>query len=36
MNKDNLHQLINEYEDHLDTIYGNTHDELFKWRAMKV
>ena len=36
MNKDNLHQLINEYEDHLDMIYGNTHDELFKWRAMKV
>lgn len=36
MNKENLHQLINEYEDHLDMIYGNTHDELFKWRAMKV
>lgn len=36
MNKDNLHQLINEYEDNIDKIYGKEHDELFKWRAMKV
>lgn len=36
MNKDNLHQLINEYEDNIDMIYGKEHDELFKWRAMKV
>lgn len=36
MNKDNLHQLINEYEDNIEKIYGKEHDELFKWRAMKV
>lgn len=26
MNKENLNQLINEYEDNIDMIYGNTHD----------
>ena len=36
MNTDYLHQLINEYEDNIDKIYGKEHDELFKWRAMKV
>lgn len=36
MNKENLHELINRYEDNIGLIYGDEHDELFKWRAMKV
>ena len=36
MNKDTLHELIKQYEDNIDMIYGNVHDELFKWQAMKV
>lgn len=36
MNKDNLHELINRYEDNIDMIYNEEHDELFKWKAMKV
>ena len=36
MNYDNLHELINRYEEKLDLIYGEEHDELFKWMAMKV
>ncbi len=32
----NLHELINRYEEHIDTIYNEEHDELFKWKAMKV
>ena len=36
MNTDNLHELINRYEDNIDMIYDNDHDELFKWKAMKV
>lgn len=36
MNTDNLHELINRYEEHIDTIYNEEHDELFKWKAMKV
>lgn len=34
MNSENLHELINRYEDNLDLIYNEEHDELFKWRAM--
>ena len=29
MNLDNLHELINRYEENLNTIYNNEHDELF-------
>ncbi len=36
MNTENLHELINRYEEHIDTIYNEEHDELFKWKAMKV
>ena len=36
MNLDNLHELINRYENNLNLIYGSEHFELFKWRAMKV
>ena len=36
MNTENLHELINRYEDHIDMIYNTEHDELFKWKAMKV
>ena len=36
MNTDNLHTLIDRYEQNLDYIYYSEHDELFKWRAMKV
>ena len=31
-----LHELINRYEANFDLINGEKHDELFKWRAMKV
>ncbi len=34
MNTENLHEIIQRYEDGLDWIYGREHDELFKWRAM--
>ncbi len=36
MNFDNLHELINRYESNIDLIYNEEHDELFKWKAMKV
>ena len=36
MNIENLHELINRYEEHIDTIYNADHDELFKWKAMKI
>ena len=36
MNYENLHELINRYENDLDRIYDGEHDELFKWRAMYV
>lgn len=36
MNIDNLHELINRYEENLDLIYGTEHYELFKWQAMKT
>ena len=35
MNTDNLHELINRYEEHIDTIYSAEHDELFKWKSLK-
>ena len=36
MKKDNLHEFIKRYEENINLIYGDVHDELFKWRAMKV
>ena len=36
MNKDNLHELINRYEQNIDMLYNKEHDELFKWKAMKT
>lgn len=36
MNTDNLHELINRYEENLAELYNCEHDELFKWKAMKV
>ena len=34
MNKNNLHELINRYEEKLDFFYID-HEELFKWKAVK-
>ncbi len=36
MNLDNLHELIARYEAKMPVLYGKEHDELFKWRGMKV
>lgn len=36
MYKDNLHKLIDQYEMSMDSLYGDEHDELFKWRAFKT
>lgn len=36
MNTDTLHELINRYEYNFDFINSDEHDELFKWKAMKV
>lgn len=36
MNYENLHELINRYETELDLLYGEKHDELFKWRATQT
>ena len=36
MNMENLHELINRYEANIDMLYNEEHDELFKWRAIKV
>ena len=36
MNKHNLHEFIKRYEENINLIYGDVHDELFKWQAMKV
>ena len=30
MNYDNLHELINRYEEKIDVLYGTEHYELFK------
>ena len=36
MNKENLDRLMARYEDDLDRLYDRgSHDELFKWRAMR-
>jgi len=35
MNTDNLHQLINRYEDNFELINNATNDEIFKWRAVR-
>ena len=34
MNTENLHELIDRYENSLDMIYGPEHYELFKWISM--
>ena len=36
MNLENLHELINRYEDNITAINNEENDELFKWKAMKV
>lgn len=36
MSNENLHELINRYEENIDMLYSDKHDELFKWKAMKV
>ena len=36
MNIDNLHELINRYEENLDRLYKTESYELFKWEAMKT
>ena len=36
MNTENLHELIRRYEENIDNICNADHDELFKWKAMKV
>ena len=36
MNKENLHELINRYEEKMDLFYDSEHDELFKWQASKT
>ena len=35
MNLENLHKLIDKYEENFYTINSVEHDEIFKWRAMK-
>ena len=35
MNLENLHKLIDKYEENFYTINSAEHDEIFKWRAMK-
>lgn len=35
MNKENLHSLINRYEENFYTLNNAEHDEIFKWRAAK-
>ena len=35
MNKENLHELINRYEDNYEMINGTVHDEKFKWGAVR-
>ena len=36
MNYENLHELINRYEQNIDYLYGTEHYELFKWEAVKI
>lgn len=35
MNLDNLHKLVNKYEENFYVINNTENDEIFKWRAMK-
>ena len=35
MNTDNLHKLINRYEENFYILNDSNHDEIFKWRAAK-
>lgn len=35
MNKENLHRLINRYEENFYVLNNSEHDEIFKWRAVK-
>ena len=35
MNKENLHRLINRYEENFYVLNNSEHDEIFKWRAAK-
>ncbi|MBQ8161528.1 MAG: hypothetical protein IJ083_12400 [Clostridia bacterium] len=34
MKTENLHAVIDRYEERMDELYGPEHNELFKWRAM--
>lgn len=36
MNKNTLDKLIDRYEANIDVLYGEKHNELFKWRALKT
>ena len=36
MNYDNLHELIDRYENKINLLYGTEHYELFKWEAFKT
>lgn len=35
MNLNNLHELINRYEENFYKVNNNIHDEIFKWRAIR-
>ena len=35
MNRENLHRLIDKYEEKFYVLNGSEHDEIFKWRAAK-
>ena len=35
MNLNNLHELINRYEENFYMVNNNIHDEIFKWRGIK-
>ena len=35
MNTENLHELINRYEDNYAMVNNSTHDEKFKWGAVR-
>jgi hypothetical protein len=35
MNTNNLHELINRYENNYDMINDSTNDEIFKWEAVR-
>ena len=36
MNKENLKTVLENYKEKIDLIYNSEHDELYKWRALKV